>query len=81
MGCDSPFSAAYYSEPEEPEVPDAVMLTKRHTPTFTDEQADAANIAWHQFVFPQEEPPTPRDLGATRQAWKAALAAAWEAGD
>lgn len=42
----------------------------------TDERADAAQIAFHEFVFGPDEPLTARDIGITRQAWKVALEAA-----
>lgn len=42
----------------------------------TDAMADAANQEWHDFVWGPEEPLSQRDLGITRQAWKAALEAA-----
>jgi hypothetical protein len=42
----------------------------------TDAQADAANQAWHDYVWADAPPLSRRDLGITRQAWKAALEAA-----
>lgn len=45
--------------------------------SITDEQADAAQIAFHEFVFGLDvAPPTRRDLGILRQAWKVAIEAA-----
>ena len=45
--------------------------------SITDEQADAAQIAFHEFVFGLDvAPPTRRDLGIQRQAWKVAIEAA-----
>ena len=42
----------------------------------TDEMADAANIALHEFMWGPEEPLTRRDLGIIRQSMKVAIAAA-----
>lgn len=42
----------------------------------TDEQADAAQIAFHEYVFGPDEPLTARDIGVARQAWKVAIQAA-----
>lgn len=39
----------------------------------TDEMADRAAQAFHEFVLGPEEPMTRRELGITRQAWKYAL--------
>ena len=44
----------------------------------TDEEADAANIAFHEYAFGTYEPMTRRELGITRQGWKVALIAAHE---
>jgi len=43
----------------------------------TDEMADAANIALHEFMWGPEEPLTRRDLGIIRQSMKVAIAAAF----
>ncbi|HWU30213.1 MAG TPA: hypothetical protein VN041_14110, partial [Microbacterium sp.] len=44
----------------------------------TDAQADAAQKAFHEFTFgPDDDFLTPRRMGITRQAWKAALRAAF----
>lgn len=46
----------------------------------TDDEADAAQIAFHEFGHGYDEPPlTHRELGFTRMGWKAALKAAHEA--
>lgn len=45
----------------------------------TDEMADAANIALHEFLWGPEEPLTRRDFGIIRQGMKVAIAAALEA--
>lgn len=43
----------------------------------SDEAADRANLAFHEFCFGPGSTPVPqRELGITRQAWKCALAAA-----
>lgn len=43
----------------------------------TDEQIEAAQDAFHEFVFgPREQPLSPRERGITRQAWRVALEAA-----
>ena len=40
-------------------------------------KATRAQIAFHEFVFgPDVAPPTRRDLGILRQAWKVAIEAA-----
>lgn len=44
----------------------------------TDEMADAASAAMHEFMWGTEEPPSRRDLGIIRQAMKVAIAAALE---
>jgi hypothetical protein len=53
----------------------AATLLRRQGP-ITDEAADAANQAWHDFVWGPDEPLSQRDLGITRQAWKVAIEAA-----
>lgn len=52
-----------------------VLEIRRHGP-ITDEEADRANQAFHDYVWGPEEPLTKRDLSITRQAWKCALEAA-----
>lgn len=42
----------------------------------TDEEADAANIAFHEYAGGWVDGPSRRELGITRQAWKVALIAA-----
>lgn len=42
----------------------------------TPEMADAAAIAFHEFVWGFDDPLTKRDLGVSRQAWIVAIEAA-----
>lgn len=44
--------------------------------TIPDDVADAAQLAFHEFVWGAENWPTKRELGITRQAWKCAIAVA-----
>lgn len=54
------------------------MTTPSTHVTITDDMADRAQRAWHEFVWGPDEPLSARDIGITRQAWKTALRAALE---
>lgn len=43
-----------------------------------DEVADESQLAFHEFVWGPENWPTKRELGISRQAWKCALAVAFD---
>lgn len=46
--------------------------------TIPDDVADESQLAFHEFVWGAENWPTKRELGITRQAWKCALAVAFD---
>lgn len=46
--------------------------------TIPDDVADEAQLAFHEFVWGAENWPTKRELGITRQAWKCAIAVAFD---